>query len=83
VPTYIYETIPGDADTEPRRFEIRQGMLEAPLTEDPETGLPVRRVITGGIEIPRESATPSPKGPTTGHHEGPCTCCRPGIRAKR
>ena len=46
--TYIYETIPKDPETPPRRFEVQQKMTDPPLTVDPETGLPVRRVITGG-----------------------------------
>lgn len=47
MPTYTYETIP-DAGAPVRRFEVRQSMNDAPLTEDPETGAPVRRVISGG-----------------------------------
>jgi len=46
--TYIYETIPNDAKTAPRRFEVQQNMSDPPLKVDPESGLPVRRVITGG-----------------------------------
>ena len=46
--TYIYETIPEKKGQSPRRFEVVQGMTEPALTHDPETGLPVRRVITGG-----------------------------------
>jgi predicted nucleic acid-binding Zn ribbon protein len=46
--TYIYETIPQKKGQKPRRFEIEQKMSEDALTHDPETGLPVRRVITGG-----------------------------------
>jgi predicted nucleic acid-binding Zn ribbon protein len=46
--TYIYETIPGKKGQKPRRFEVEQKMTDAPLMKDPETGLPVRRVITGG-----------------------------------
>ena len=46
--TYIYETIPQKKGQKPRRFEIEQRMVDAPLTHDPETGLPVRRVIVGG-----------------------------------
>lgn len=49
MPTYVYETIPADVAEAPRRFEIEQRMSEAPLQRDPETGLPVRRVITGGL----------------------------------
>lgn len=46
--TYIYETIPSRKGQRPRRFEVEQKMSDPPLTKDPETGLPVRRVITGG-----------------------------------
>ena len=46
--TYIYETIPRNPKQQPRRFEVQQKMSDAPLKVDPETGLPVRRVITGG-----------------------------------
>ena len=51
MPTYIYETIPEDANTEPRRFELFQGMNDAPLATDPQSGEPVKRIITGGIGI--------------------------------
>ena len=51
MPTYVYETIPGEADAEPHRFEVFQKMTDAPLTADPETGVPVRRIITGGIGL--------------------------------
>jgi predicted nucleic acid-binding Zn ribbon protein len=46
--TYVYETIPTNSKTKPRRFEVQQKMTEPALTKDPETGLPVRRVISGG-----------------------------------
>ena len=46
--TYIYETIPQKKGQKPRRFEIEQKMSDSALTHDPESGLPVRRVITGG-----------------------------------
>jgi predicted nucleic acid-binding Zn ribbon protein len=51
MPTYTYETIPADSAEEPRRFEVFQGMNDDALTHDPETGLPVRRIITGGIGL--------------------------------
>jgi predicted nucleic acid-binding Zn ribbon protein len=44
--TYIYETTDGARPV--RRFEIQQSMKDDPLTTDPETGEPIRRVITGG-----------------------------------
>ncbi|MBI3874519.1 MAG: zinc ribbon domain-containing protein [Verrucomicrobia bacterium] len=46
--TYIYETIPQKKGQKPRRFEVEQKMSDTALARDPQTGLPVRRVITGG-----------------------------------
>jgi predicted nucleic acid-binding Zn ribbon protein len=46
--TYVYETIPQKKGQKPRRFEIEQKMSDPALTQDPESGLPVRRIITGG-----------------------------------
>ena len=46
--TYTYETIPNKQGVKPRRFEVQQKMSDDPLKKDPETGLPVRRIITGG-----------------------------------
>lgn len=51
MPTYIYETIPAVAAEKPRRFEVFQKMSDEPLTVDPETGMPVRKIITGGIGL--------------------------------
>ena len=58
MPTYIYETIPSKAGATPRRFEVYQSMKDDALTKDPDTGEPVKRVITGGLEIPRGKADP-------------------------
>lgn len=46
--TYVYETVPGKKGVKPRRFEVEQKMSDPALTKDPQTGLPVRRIITGG-----------------------------------
>ncbi len=46
--TYVYETIPEKKGQKPRQFEVEQKMSDPALTHDPETGLPVRRVIIGG-----------------------------------
>jgi len=51
MPTYVYETIPGNPDEEPRRFEVFQRMSDDALTHDPDSGEPVRRIITGGIGL--------------------------------
>lgn len=39
MPIYVYERPDGS------RFEVRQGFNDPHLTEDPETGVPVRRVL--------------------------------------
>jgi predicted nucleic acid-binding Zn ribbon protein len=46
--TYVYETIPNEPNEQPRRFEVQQKMSDPPLTTDPQTGQPVRRIIIGG-----------------------------------
>lgn len=67
--TYVYETIPARSGEEPRRFEVRQSMNDAPLTKHPETGEPVRRVISGGFGFVAQKAAP-PAQPCGGH----CAC---------
>jgi len=72
MPIYLYET----ADEGPRKeFEKFQSIKESPLVLDPETGRPVRRIITGGIEMPRGKSDPvktvRPK------HSNSCACCNP------
>lgn len=49
--TYVYETIPRRPDEPPRRFEVVQSMKDAPLQRHPDTGEPVRRVVTGGFGL--------------------------------
>ena len=55
--TYVYETIPKNPKEQPRRFEVQQKMTDAPLTQDPETGEPVRRVIIGGSGLVTHGAS--------------------------
>ena len=55
--TYIYETIPADGRTKPRRFEVQQKMSDPPLKVDPKSGLPVRRVIVGGSGVVTHGAS--------------------------
>lgn len=45
MPTYVYQVI-NDDGSEGETFEIFQKMSDAPLTKHPESGKPVRRVIT-------------------------------------
>jgi predicted nucleic acid-binding Zn ribbon protein len=70
MPTYVYETL----GARKRRFEVRQSMKDAALTHDPETGEPVRRVISGGYGIMQKGSAeaPSPGGHSCGG--GGCGC---------
>ncbi len=45
MPVYVYEIIEPDG-SQGERFEVIQKMADDPLTEHPESGRPVRRVIT-------------------------------------
>jgi len=71
MPTYIYETI----DQPHAQFEIKQSMKDDALTRHPETGAPIRRVISGGYGILQKSGPPVPKRPR-GHAccGGSCGC---------
>ena len=77
MPTYIYEIVP-DAGTnrETERFEVRQSMSEAPLTTHPDTGRPIRRVITGGRGPLTQShgVGPSTLPPLSGGCGSGCNC---------
>ena len=55
--TYVYETIPQNPRSKPRRFEIEQKMSDPALKKDPETGLPVRRIIVGGSGLVTHGAS--------------------------
>ncbi len=59
MPVYVYET----TDAQPARtFELKQRMIDAALTRDPETGRPVRRVISGGFGLLQKAgAQPAPE----------------------
>lgn len=74
--TYIYETVPGKKSGPTRRFEIRQSMKDPALTAHPETGEPIRRVVTGGYGI-LKSGQPAPRAaaPSGGHSCGSGCCC--------
>ena len=72
--TYIYETI--DPKKPARRFELKQSMKDAPLTEHPETGEPIRRVITGGYGYASKGHAPkaSDLGGGNSCGSGACGC---------
>jgi predicted nucleic acid-binding Zn ribbon protein len=50
MPTYLYETVTA-SDSAAERFEVKQPIGEAPLQHHPVTGVPVRRVISGGLAL--------------------------------
>lgn len=50
---YVYETVPQRPGDSVERFELKQSMKDPALTEHPETGVPIRRIITGGYGIMR------------------------------
>ncbi len=79
MPTYVYETIPqqpGDAVTQ---FEFKQSMRDEPLTKHPETGKPVRRLISGGYGLIGANTGRSSEGAAPakehGHSHGGGGCC--------
>lgn len=49
MPTYQYETIPTQPGQKPLQFELQQSMQDAPLQQHPQTGEPLRRIISGGF----------------------------------
>lgn len=51
MPTYVYETIPAHPGAPVQQFEIKQSMKDAALAKHPETGEPIRRVISGGYGL--------------------------------
>ncbi len=57
--TYVYETIPQKAGEKPRYFEIKQNMSDQPLTQHPESGAAIRRVVLGGYGVLSSSAKKS------------------------
>jgi predicted nucleic acid-binding Zn ribbon protein len=72
--TYIYETVPDSPEVAVRRFEIKQSMKEAPLTQDPQTGQKVRRIISGGLGI-MTGARSAVQAPRSSCGTGRCGCC--------
>lgn len=73
--TYVYETIPQSEHEQPRRFEVKQSMKEAALTRHPDTGEPVRRVITGGAGLMGlSSASSAASAPRSGGCGSGCGC---------
>ncbi len=70
--TYVYETIPQKKGERPEQFEIQQSMKDAPLKTHPETGVPVRRIISGGYGF--TGASKSDTGGSDCCSGSGCTC---------
>lgn len=76
MPTYVYETVSLKQGEASETFEVRQSMADPPLTRHPETGRPVRRVISGGFGVLKRgnsvspAPTPRPAGGCCGGHCG-------------
>ena len=75
MPTYLYETVPAAPGESVDRFEVKQSFSDAPLQVHPESGVPVRRVISGGLGLMTraEHSLPDP-GPGCGPEN--CGCGR-------
>ena len=72
---YVYETIPSREGDPVRSYEIRQSMKDAALQKHPETGEPIRRVITGGLGVMTSSkGGPAPRPASGGHCGSGCGC---------
>ena len=71
MPTYRYRRPDGST------FEVLQKFSDAPLSEDPETGVPVERVISGGAGLQFKGTgfylTDYVKKPTAGKSETPAS----------
>jgi predicted nucleic acid-binding Zn ribbon protein len=73
MPVYVYETTSSDKPA--RRFEVTQSMKDEPLRHDPETGEPVRRVISGGLGVMVPgSAAAAPRASGGGGCGSGCGC---------
>ncbi|MBL9120157.1 MAG: zinc ribbon domain-containing protein [Phycisphaerae bacterium] len=73
MPTYVYETVTKDG-SEGKRFEISQSIKDPPLERHPETGEPVRRVVTLPLVLGTAlGANAAAEGPSGGH------CCGGGC----
>ncbi|MFN8665949.1 MAG: hypothetical protein U0164_01995 [Gemmatimonadaceae bacterium] len=72
MPTYLYETVPDQGESA-EQFEVRQGFNDAPLERHPTTGVPVRRVISGGLGLMAKAGS-SGSLPQAGPSCGPGNC---------
>lgn len=76
MPLYQYETIPSLPDESVTTFEVRQSFSDEPLTMHPDTGQPVRRVISGGLGLMTKGDGASLPEPGPGCGPSNCGCGR-------
>ena len=74
MPLYVYEVVLSDG-TGGEQLEVLQKMSDPALTKHPETGEPVRRVISGGLAV-LPSGKPSADAPESGCGHANCQCGR-------
>ena len=72
--TYVYETIPSKPNEKPKRYEIKQSMSDKPLTQHPETGEKIQRVVSGGFGLMSKG------GEAGSSRQGGHSCGSPGCR---
>ena len=72
MPTYLYETLPRTPAERVERFEVKQHFSEAPLETHPTRGVPVRRVISGGMGY--MPAADGAAAPSAGCGPANCRC---------
>jgi predicted nucleic acid-binding Zn ribbon protein len=70
MPTYVYETIPAKKGRTPKQYEFKQSIKDAAFTKHPETGEPIKRIVTGGIGV----LTSSSSGGPAHAHRPSCGC---------
>lgn len=73
--TYVYETIPANADEKLEYFEVKQRKTDAALTKHPETGKPVRRVMLGGYGVLKSTDAAEKPDSLNDCGCGPSGCC--------
>jgi predicted nucleic acid-binding Zn ribbon protein len=72
MPTYIYETVPAKKGARVKRYEIRQSIKDAALTQHPETQEPIRRVLADSVSVITSSS--SSGGGQPHRHTHSCGC---------
>jgi len=73
--TYVYETIPQKPGEKPRYFEIKQNMSDQPLTEHPDSGAAIRRVVLGGFGVLKSDKSAAKPFDKDGGCCGASGCC--------